>query len=164
MENPGRLSGFFVAYQCEMKASKNINISFFTAECSYVLRQKNDIRVWLTAVAKIEKQRIESLTYVFCSDEYLYKMNVQFLSHKTLTDIITFDTAESENGITGEIYISIDRVRENAAELGLLFRDELHRVMAHGLLHLCGYKDKLPSDKKRMTSREDFSLSLRKFL
>ncbi len=147
-----------------MKTSAHKNITFYTADCTYVLRGKNDIRKWLTAVAKTEKQRIDALSYVFCSDSYLYNMNVQFLNHKTLTDIITFDTAESVNGITGEIYISIDRVRENAAELGLLFRDELHRVMAHGLLHLCGYKDKLPKDKKRMTSREDFSLSLRKFL
>jgi len=100
-----------------------------------------------------------SFTYVFCSDDHLHQMNQQFLDHDTLTDIITFDLSENDNTLAGEIYISIDRVKENAAKFKVSYTDELHRVIFHGALHLCGFKDKKDADKKVMRQKEDECLS-----
>ena len=143
-----------------MHTSLNKHITFHTADCAFVLRDKTAIRSWLTAICRAEKKKIESLSYVFCSDEYLYDMNVQFLKHKTLTDIITFDFSGGDKKLNGEIYISIDRVKENAATLGLRFSDELRRVIIHGFLHMMGYSDKSSSKKVKMTKKEDACLSL----
>ncbi len=96
-----------------------------------------------------------NLTYIFCSDEHLLQMNQQFLDHNTFTDIITFDVGEYEDEIVGEIYISVDRVRENAEKFAVPYENELHRVMFHGMLHLCGFKDKKDADKKVMRAKED---------
>ena len=106
---------------------------------------------------------MEELNIILCSDEYLYKMNVQYLQHKTYTDIITFDQGTTQKVINGELYISLDRVRDNAKTLNISLKDELHRVMVHGLLHLCGYGDKNPAAKKKMTSKEDYYLGKRRF-
>ena len=138
-------------------------ISFYTADLTYQLRSRNDLRKWLQLVAKSEGRSIEELNIILCSDEYLYRMNVQYLKHKTYTDIITFDQGTTKAIVQGELYISLERVRENAGSLGVSIKDELHRVMVHGLLHLCGYGDKNPAAKKKMTSKEDFYLSKRKF-
>jgi rRNA maturation RNase YbeY len=113
-------------------------------------------------VAKTEKKEIGDLTYVFCSDDYLLSLNQQFLKHNTLTDIITFDYSEGKKELSGEIYISIDRVADNAAKFKTDFQDELHRVMIHGVLHLAGYKDKKPAEKALMRKKEEACLSLRK--
>jgi probable rRNA maturation factor len=110
---------------------------------------------------KKEKKGIGDLTYVFCSDEYLLSLNQKFLNHNTLTDIITFDYSEAKT-LSGEIYISIERVAENAEKFKVAFEDELHRVMIHGVLHLAGYKDKRPAEKALMRKKEEASLSLRK--
>lgn len=138
-------------------------ISFYTADLTYQLRSRSDLRKWLQQVAKSEGRSIQELNIILCSDEYLYRMNVQFLKHKTYTDIITFDQGTTKAIVQGELYISLERVRENAGSLGISIKDELHRVMVHGLLHLCGYGDKNPVAKKKMTSKEDFYLAKRKF-
>lgn len=95
------------------------------------------------------------LTYIFCHDDYLLEINQQFLNHDTLTDIITFDMSTDEEGLQGEIYISTDRVKENADKFKVSYEQELHRVIFHGALHLCGFKDKKPADKTRMRQEED---------
>ncbi|MFN8154933.1 MAG: rRNA maturation RNase YbeY [Bacteroidia bacterium] len=138
-------------------------ISFFTSDLSYQLRSRLGLRSWLQSVAKTEGKTVEELNIILCSDEYLYKMNVQYLQHKTYTDIITFDQGTTQKVINGELYISLDRVRDNAKTLNISLKDELHRVMVHGLLHLCGYGDKNPAAKKKMTSKEDYYLGKRRF-
>lgn len=98
------------------------------------------------------------LAYVFCSDEYLLSLNREFLDHDTLTDILTFTMSDSPLPIVSEIYISVERVKENAMDLGIEFLDEMYRVMIHGVLHLCGYSDHTPELKKLMTGKEDYYL------
>jgi probable rRNA maturation factor len=120
------------------------------------------LRKWILAAIKKEKFTLSSLNYIFCSDDHLLSMNISHLHHKTYTDIITFDLSSEKKKITGEIYISIDRVKENAAIYKVPFSTELKRVMIHGVLHLCGYKDKTEKDVKRMRAREDFYLPLYK--
>jgi rRNA maturation RNase YbeY len=138
-------------------------ISFYTADITYSLKSRTDVRNWLCDVALAEKKKIDSLNIIFCSDEYLYRMNVDYLKHKTYTDIITFDHCTLGKSIRGELYISIDRIRDNAGSLHVTIKDELHRVMVHGLLHLCGYSDKHGVAKKEMTFKEDFYLGKRRF-
>ncbi|HLG04341.1 MAG TPA: rRNA maturation RNase YbeY [Bacteroidia bacterium] len=122
------------------------------------------LRAWLRAVAAKHTRRIGHLIYIFVTDEFLLGMNEQYLNHKTLTDIITFDYSGDEkpaNIISGEIYISIERVKENAEKFGVTKKDELNRVMAHGLLHLCGFGDKTSAEKRRMIVEEEKALALR---
>lgn len=139
------------------------NISFFNADVSYVLRAKNDLRLWLAKVFMAEGRNLESLSIILCSDEYLYNLNKQFLKHLTYTDIITFDQSTSKSSISGELYISIDRIKDNAKNLNVNVLDEIHRVIVHGSLHLCGYGDKDPKSKAKMTSSENFYLAKRRF-
>jgi probable rRNA maturation factor len=138
-------------------------IRFFYEEVDFKLKHPTKIRLWITESAKKEKRQITEVNYIFCSDKYLLSLNQDYLKHNTLTDIITFDNSEGPL-IAGEIYISIDRVNENAAKYASGITDELHRVMIHGVLHLCGYKDKKPVDKTLMRKKEDAYLSLRKML
>jgi probable rRNA maturation factor len=117
------------------------------------------IKEWLLSVAKREGRNIASLSFIFCSDDYLHKINMEYLNHDTLTDVITFEyTEEDSESIEGDIFISIDRIKENAAEFQVPFDGELHRVMVHGTLHLLGYSDKSPDDKALMTEKENFYL------
>lgn len=121
------------------------------------------VRAWLRATAREEEKNIEQLSYVFCSDDELLAMNIQFLNHRTLTDILTFEyEAEKPTQVCGEIFISLDRVRDNAKTFGVSFKQELSRVMVHGLLHLCGYRDKSAAEKKAMRAKEDQYLLLQK--
>jgi rRNA maturation RNase YbeY len=117
------------------------------------------LKTWLGKIATSEKRKISSLAYNFVSDEELWRMNRQFLNHDTYTDIITFDYSEEEK-LSGEIYISVDRVKENAEKHKVSFEEELLRVMAHGLLHLSGYKDKSPIQQKQMRAAEERALKL----
>lgn len=117
---------------------------------------------WYTQVALNESKVLGDVTVIFCSDEYLLEMNREHLDHDYYTDIITFDYTEDKI-VSGDLFISVDRVRENALDLDLEFLDELHRVCVHGLLHLCGYKDKTEQDETLMRSKEDEMLDLRKF-
>ena len=115
------------------------------------------VKDWVTKTIVSEGFKEGDLTFIFCDDEYLYKINLEFLNHDTLTDIITFDYTLGKE-IHGEIYISIDRVKENASEFQVSFEEELHRVIIHGVLHLCGYKDKSEADESQMRSKENFYL------
>lgn len=132
-------------------------ISFHSLVPSFSLKQKNKLREWLWTIAYLEKRGIGSINYIFCDDDYLLNINKEFLKHKTLTDIITFDNSEGIN-LSGEIYISIDRVKENAANYAPSFNDELRRVMVHGVLHLCGYKDKSKIESSLMRKKENQAL------
>jgi rRNA maturation RNase YbeY len=103
------------------------------------------------------------LSFVFCSDAYLLEINKQYLNHDTFTDIVTFDSSEDEDVIAGDIFISVERIRENASKFSVSEKDELNRVIIHGVLHLCGYYDKKKEDKALMTEKEDYYLSTRAF-
>jgi probable rRNA maturation factor len=111
---------------------------------------------WIIDTAATEGKTIQELTYIFCSDAYLLQMNKEHLQHDYYTDVITF--AYSDNPLAGDVFISADRVKDNAQQIGVTFEQELHRVMIHGLLHLAGYLDKTPKHKATMTAKEDFYL------
>ena len=120
----------------------------------------NSNKDWLKKIISNENKKLGEIVFVFCSDDYLLKKNIQFLKHDTLTDVITFDYCKDDI-ISGDILISIDRVEENSEIFNVNFLNELDRVMAHGLLHLLGYKDKNKQDAKRMRSKENFYLSIK---
>lgn len=130
-------------------------IQFCTEDVTFSLKEKLKHKAWLNEVAKQEGKKILELSYVFCSDAYLLEINQAYLNHDTLTDIVTFDNSEDPKKIEGDIFISIERVRENGEKLGTS-ETELERVMVHGLLHLLGYKDKKKEEKALMTEKEDF--------
>ncbi|MEP7262983.1 MAG: rRNA maturation RNase YbeY [Bacteroidota bacterium] len=137
----------------------NHPISFFISGITFTLRGKTKLRKWISSSIRKEGFKLTSLNYIFCSDESLLEMNIRHLNHHTYTDIITFDLSSEKKTIDGEIYISIDRVKDNAAKFSIPFTQELHRVMIHGTLHLCGYKDKTPAAQKKMRKQEDFYLA-----
>jgi probable rRNA maturation factor len=139
------------------------SIRFFEEDISYKLKNKPAVRRWVAETIQAEGSGLTELSYIFCSDEYLLQINRQYLAHDTYTDIITFDNSAPGTGVTGDIFISVDRVRENAQQFNIPEADELHRVMVHGVLHLLGYKDKTVMDKKKMTLKEDFYLNKRAF-
>jgi len=129
----------------------------------FFLQDAEDLVAWVERVAVVHEYRIAQLTFIFCSDEYLHRLNVEYLNHDTLTDIITFDNADDADVLEGDIFISVERVQDNAKDLGVTFRDELHRVMIHGVLHLLGYHDKDLLSQTAMRRKEDYCLSLRTF-
>jgi probable rRNA maturation factor len=135
-------------------------VQFFFVTNNITLANRTGLKLFVQQIFKGEKKKLANLNYIFCSDDYLLNINKTHLSHNYYTDIITFDLSESPNAITGEIYISTDRVRDNAATLGVSIKEELHRVIFHGALHLCGYKDKAPRDIKLMRSAEEKCLNL----
>lgn len=135
-------------------------ISFHAEDVSFSLPDKLKHKQWLQAVAKEELKKIGELNYVFCSDNYLLAINQEYLQHNTYTDIVTFDNSDDPKIIEGDIFISYERVLENAAKFGTA-SSELQRVMVHGLLHLCGYKDKAKADKALMTEKENHYLAKR---
>jgi rRNA maturation RNase YbeY len=118
---------------------------------------KNLIANWLSNVAFSENKNIDTISVIFCSDDYLLSVNKEYLNHDYYTDIITFDYSV-DTEISGDLFISIDRVKENATEFNVPFLNELHRVLVHGVLHLCGYGDKSPDEETLMRSKEDFYL------
>jgi len=138
-------------------------ITFHEEDISYKLKNKTAVRKWITDTIVAEGYKLSELTYIFCTDEYLLQINQQYLDHDTYTDIITFDNSEEDGIIAGDIFISIERVKENAANFGVETEHELHRVIIHGTLHLLGYLDKSATDKKKMTQKEDFYLDKRSF-
>lgn len=138
-------------------------INFFIEEIKYTLKNKLALKKWIRDTIIDEGFKPGEISFVLCSDEYLHKINVEYLNHDTYTDIITFDNSDDENIIAGDIFISIDRVIENANSFSVKEIDELHRVIIHGVLHLCGYLDKKVTDKKKMTEKENEYLSKRLF-
>ncbi len=132
-------------------------ISFFTPTIKFDLQHRRTLKNWLKSVAESEGKRVGEVSVIFNSDEELLQLNREFLQHDYYTDVITFDYT-TEDLIGGDIFISVDTVRANATEYKQAFDDELHRVMVHGLLHLCGYPDKTPAQQKAMRAREDLYL------
>ena len=135
------------------------SIDFLSEGITFKPKHQNKIRGWIRSVIQSEGRGFSSLVYVFCTDSYLLSLNKGYLKHKTLTDIITFDYSDEQN-VDGEIYISIDRVKENAVKFKKPFEDELHRVMIHGVLHILGYSDKSRAQKLIMRKKEEACLSL----
>ena len=137
-------------------------IDFFS-ETTFNLQNPEKVASWISAIILNENFEEGELSYIFCDDEYLHKLNVEFLKHDTLTDIISFDNSLG-NQINGDIFISVERVKENASSFNTTFKNELHRVIIHGVLHYCGYNDKTKKDADLMRTKEDAALSLRNFL
>ena len=138
-------------------------IHFFKEDCEIDLRKLKNHKSWLVHLAKQYNYHIQELNYIFCSDEYLHKINLEYLNHDTYTDIITFDLQEKaskDRTIESDIFISVDRVQENADKLNTDMLEELKRVMAHGLLHLIGFKDKTVTEKEEMRLAENKALEL----
>lgn len=132
-------------------------INFTNADSGFMVKNKMKVKNWIHSIVASESGTAGDITFVFCSDNYLSEMNVKYLKHDTLTDIITFGYSEKKK-ISGDICISVDRVKENAEKFKIDFEKELARVMAHGVLHLLGYKDKNKEDKLTMTGKEDLYL------
>ena len=120
----------------------------------------NNYPIWLKKIIKLEKKKLGELVYVFCNDNYLIKQNIKFLNHNYYTDVLTFDYSDQDI-ISGDILISVERVYDNAKKFNVEFLSELDRVMAHGLLHLLGYKDKTNSELEVMRLKENFYLSIK---
>ena len=132
---------------------------YYHSECDFQLQNEDSISEWLKHAIRLEKKALGEINYIFCDDEYLLKKNQDFLNHDTLTDIITFDYSE-ENKLSADIFISIERVKENALIFAVPFEKELKRVIIHGILHLIGYKDKSEEETKTMRSKENFYLAI----
>lgn len=132
----------------------------FNYETDFKLENETQVSLWISSVIKSENCIEGDINYVFCDDEYLHKINVEYLNHDTFTDIISFDYSIGKN-LQGDIFISIDRVTENAKEFKASFQDELARVLVHGILHYCGYKDKSEDEAIIMRDKENFYLNTR---
>ncbi|MBD0403362.1 rRNA maturation RNase YbeY [Flammeovirga sp. EKP202] len=137
------------------------NITFFNEDIDFTVQNADEVKQWIhEVITKFNFELIE-VNYILCSDEYLHKVNVEYLDHDTYTDIITFDNSEYENEIESDIFVSIDRIKENASSIGTSETDELHRVLIHGILHLLGFKDKSEEEAKKMRALEDEQLGIR---
>ena len=134
------------------------DITFHSEDIAFNLSNIQILSDWLKTIIDSNNKKLSFLNYIFCSDEYLHDINMKYLNHDTLTDVITFPY--SDDLIEGDIFISINRIRENAVKLNVPFDNELHRVMVHGLLHLIGLNDKTENEKKLMTKNENESLSI----
>lgn len=134
-------------------------VSFFNQSISFKLKDKTKLKQWIKTITEKEKHKLGQINYIFCTDDELLEINIRHLNHKTLTDIITFDYTEGKT-IHSDIYISIERVEENSKKFKVTFEEELHRVMIHGILHLCGYKDKTKADADLMRKKENGALKL----
>lgn len=130
----------------------------FNYETDFSLENEEQISKWISSVILSESCKEDEINYVFCDDEYLHKLNVEFLDHDTLTDIISFDYSIGKT-IQGDVFISLERVADNAKDFSVSFEAELHRVIVHGVLHYCGYKDKTDQDAKEMRAKENHYLA-----
>ncbi|TXG37186.1 rRNA maturation RNase YbeY [Seonamhaeicola maritimus] len=130
----------------------------FNYETEFGLENEKDLSSWILSTITSEGYKLEVINYVFCDDEYLHKLNVEFLNHDTLTDIISFDYSVGKI-IQGDIFISIERVKDNAKDFNVTFLKELHRVIIHGVLHYCGYKDKSDKEAQVMRAKENHYLA-----
>lgn len=133
----------------------------FNYETDFKLLDDAKISNWISSIIIKEKCKEDEINYVFCDDDYLHKLNVQFLDHDTLTDVISFDYSVGKK-LQGDIFISIERVKDNAKDFNVEFESELHRVIIHGILHYCGYKDKTEADASEMRLKENEALAILK--
>jgi len=131
----------------------------FNYENDFTLENEVAYAAWLTSVIESEKKKEGYINYIFCDDEYLHKINLEYLNHDTLTDIISFDYSMG-NELHGDIYVSIERVLDNAKDYDVTFDEELKRVLVHGILHYCGYKDKSDKDESLMRSKEEEKMKM----
>lgn len=138
-------------------------ISYHYEDTDFLFRGKTVNNRWLRLVAESEIRRIGDIAVIFCSDNYILDVNIRYLGHDYFTDIITFDYCEGEK-LSGDLFISVDSVRENSVFYGTDFKDELNRVIVHGILHLIGYDDHSEKDRKEMRRKEDYYLSLRELI
>jgi len=138
------------------------SIRFFNEGVVFSLPHPRKTTVWIKGVITREKKSLTEINYIFCSDKFLLSLNKGYLNHNTLTDIITFDNSATKGALEADIYISVERVADNASKFQANFDEELHRVMIHGVLHLLGYKDKKGTEKALMRKKEEACLSLRK--
>ena len=134
-------------------------ITFQNQSIAFKLKEKAKLKSWIKTITEKEKHRLGDVNYIFCNDDELLEINLQHLNHNTYTDIITFDYTEDKK-INSDIFISVDRVVENAQKFKVSFEEELHRVMIHGILHLCGYKDKSKADAELIRKKENTALKL----
>jgi probable rRNA maturation factor len=131
----------------------------FNYETEFILENEEAIANWISNVIVSEKKKVGEINYIFCDDEHLHKINVEHLGHDTLTDIISFDYTVG-NEISGDVFVSVERVKDNAIDFNVPFDEELRRVLVHGVLHYCGYKDKSEADELLMRSKEDEKLAM----
>jgi rRNA maturation RNase YbeY len=136
------------------------NIWFFSEGTTYSARDRRLLRRWIDRMVKEEGFTAGPINIIFCSDTYLADINLKYLKHNTYTDIVTFDMTDKEGIISGDIYISVERAKENAKRFKVRYREEIRRLIAHGILHLAGYADKTPEEREQMTRKEDYYLSL----
>ncbi|MDJ1502621.1 rRNA maturation RNase YbeY [Xanthocytophaga agilis] len=136
------------------------SISYFTEDTTFQVAQKRMLSTWIKQTIHAEGYQLELLNFIFCSDNYLLSINKQYLDHDYFTDIITFEQSEDPSTIEGDIFISIDRVKENAGTFNTAFSQELFRVMIHGVLHLCGYTDHTSEEKEQMRNKESYYLDI----
>lgn len=129
----------------------------FNYETDFILEDESFLKDWINTVAAEQDFEVGEINYIFCDDAYLHKLNVEFLDHDTLTDIISFDNSLGKL-LNGDIFISVERIKDNASDFKVSFQDELHRVMIHGVLHYMGYKDKSSDEKKKMRNQENLAL------
>ena len=137
-------------------------VRYYNDQTNFRLRDKRKIASWLKAVAQEEGYALGDVTYIFCSSEVHRKMNIEFIGHDYFTDVITFDYSDlkGEGIVSGDIFIDVDTVKDNARIYGATFTSEMHRIIVHGVLHLCGQKDKTPRAEKQMHRKEDKYLKL----
>ena len=143
-----------------MSPSKGSNVNFFADGVNQRVRNAKKLKRFISSLFKKEKTSLQSINYVFCTDNQLRIINRNYLNHDYFTDIITFNFSPKKEPIVAEVYISIDRVKENAKNFGVTYTKELHRVIFHGALHLCGYKDKTKDEKRIMRAQEGLYLDL----
>ena len=142
-----------------MGLQKKTKVQFFSPEIRSSLRNTDNLKLFIESIFRKEQRRLSSINYIFCSDRTILEINKKYLNHDFYTDVITFNFSPSNATITAEVYISLERVRDNAKKLGVSIKSELHRVLFHAVLHLCGYNDKKKKDLEQMRKKEDLLLS-----
>lgn len=135
-------------------------INFHTESIEFNVSNPIKTKRWLKSVIIAEGFELAEINYIFCNDEYLHKINVEYLDHDTLTDIITFDNSEKDELIEGDIFVSVERIIDNSKDFNTTFEHEFRRVIVHGILHLCGYYDKTDEDEKLMRNKEEHYIGL----
>ena len=138
-----------------MATAKKTKIHFFSHDIHTNLKNATNLKEFIESIFKKEMQKLDSINYIFCSDKAVLEINKKYLNHDFYTDVITFDLSQNSKAISAEVYISVERIRDNARQLGLSVKSELHRVLFHAALHLCGYNDKTKKEKELMRKREN---------